>query len=367
MLLAIEFVDELVYGTLGAAWPTVRADLALTYADIGAAVALSQLSGSVLDPVIGVLGDTGKRRAVMIAGGTAFAVAAALTSASLVFWMLVIALVVANPASGAFVGLAQATLMDVDPSRRERNMARWTLVGSFGYVGGPLLLMLALAVGAGWRLPLAALAVAALPLVAAVRRLPVASSSSDVTGAWHHAFAALRRRDVLRWLTLLEAADLLLDVFHGFLALYLVDVVHVAQTLAALSVAVWSGAGLVGDWLLLLVLRRMPGTRYLRLSAAAVLVAYPAFLLVPGAGAKLVVAVVLGVLNSGWYAIPKAGLYDTLHGRSGTAVAVGGVASAVGAGVPFALGVIAGAAGLASTMWLLLLAPMVLLALLPRS
>ena len=38
------------------------------------------------------------------------------------------------------------------------------------------------------------------------------------------ALRALRRREVLRWLALLEAADLLLDVLFYFLALYLVDV-----------------------------------------------------------------------------------------------------------------------------------------------
>ena len=35
---------------------------------------------------------------------------------------------------------------------------------------------------------------------------------------------ALRRGEVWRWLILLEASDLLLDVFLGFLALYMVDV-----------------------------------------------------------------------------------------------------------------------------------------------
>jgi FSR family fosmidomycin resistance protein-like MFS transporter len=355
-----------VYGTLGAAWPLVRDDLDLTYAQIGLALAIPGFVGSALDPVVGVLGDTGRRRVVMVAGGIAFAVAAALTSAATGFWMLVAALVLANPASGAFVSLAQATLMDLAPAQRERNMALWTLAGSFGYVGGPLLLTVALWVGAGWRAALATLALAALPLAAAARRAPVASSGTDASAAWHQAFAALRRRDVRRWLALLEAADLLLDIFHGYLALYLVDVARVNAGVAALGVAVWTGAGLAGDWLLLFVLRRMSGRLYLRVSAAAALAVYPAFLLAPGVGAKLALAAVLGLLNSGWYAIPKAGLYESLPGSSGAAVAVGGVAGIAGACVPLTLGVVAGAVGLAPTMWLLLLAPVALLALTPR-
>jgi MFS transporter, FSR family, fosmidomycin resistance protein len=303
---------------------------------------------------------------VLVLGGWAFALSAALTSFAVGFSTLLLALVVANPASGAFVSLAQATLMDLAPAQRERNMARWTFAGSFGYVGGPLLLTAALWIGFGWRVPIAALAVAAVPLAFAAGRIPNAPSATDTSRAWHQTLAALRRLDVLRRLAVLEAADLLLDVFHGYLALYFVDVAHVDAGAAALGVAVWTGASLVGDWLLLWMLRHVSGSRYLRASALAALVVYPAFLLVPGYGAKLALAAALGLLNSGWYAIPKAGLYESLPESSGAAVAVGGVAGLAGACVPLTLGFLAGAAGLAPTMWILLLAPVALLALAPR-
>jgi len=163
-------------------------------------------------------------------------------------------------------------------------------------------------------------------------------------------------------LVTLEAADLLLDVFHGFLALYLVDVARLDPRAAAIGVAVWTGAGLVGDWLLLAVLRRMDGLRYLRLSALVSLAVYPAFLAVSSPGAKLALAAVLGLLNSGWYAIPKARLYEALPGQSGAAVAVGGIGGLLGAAVPLVLGVVASSAGLRPTMWILVLAPVVLFA-----
>jgi FSR family fosmidomycin resistance protein-like MFS transporter len=273
------------------------------------------------------------------------------------------ALVVANPASGAFVSLAQATLMDLAPAARERNMARWTLAGSFGYVGGPVLVASAVWVGFGWRAALAGLAVAAVPVVLLTRRLPLdgARNGESLRESLRYALRALRRREVRRRLALLQASDLLLDVFHGFLALYLVDVARTSTSTAALGVAVWTGAGLVGDALLLAVLRRVAGGRYLRWSAALTLALYPAFLLVPGVAPKLVVLVALGLLNSGWYAIPKAALYDSLHGRSGAAVAVGGIGSFAGSAVPLALGLIAGSAGLGPTMWILLIAPAAIL------
>lgn len=326
-------------------------------------LAVPALVGCLLDPLVGAAGDTRFRRTVLVVGGAGFAASAALAAGSPGFWALLAALVVANPASGAFVGLAQATLMDLLPGERERSMARWTLAGAFGYVGGPLLISAALWLGFGWRAALAGLAVAAVPLALAARRTSTIAPAEpqSLAASIRASVAALRRRDVLRWLATLEAADLLLDVFHGFLALYLVDVARLDPRAAAVGVAVWTGASLVGDWLLLAVLRRMDGLRYLRWSALAAIACYPAFLLASSAGMKLALAAVLGLLNSGWYAIPKARLYEALPGQSGVAVAVGGIGGLLGAVVPLVLGVIAGSVGLQPTMWILALAPLALL------
>ena len=331
-------------------------------------LAIPGFIGSALDPIIGVIGDTPQRRALMFAGGIGFAVSGALTSTSVGFWTLLAALMIGNPATGAFVSLAQATLMDLEPEQRERNMARWTLAGSFGYVGGPVVLALGLWMGVGWRGIIAALAIAALPLVLVAKRAPYSAAAATRTlrRSVVHALASLRDRPVVRWLGLLEAADLLGDVFHAYLALYLVDVAHVDARAAAVGVAVWTGAGLAGDWLLLWVLRRARGTSYLRATALGALAVYPLFLLVPDYGTKLVLVALLGLLNSGWYAIPKAGLYSSLPGRSGAAVAVGGIGGLLGACVPLVLGFVAGSAGLAATMWILLLAPVALLVWVPR-
>jgi MFS transporter, FSR family, fosmidomycin resistance protein len=358
-------LDELVGGSRAAAWPLIRHDLGLTYGEVGLLLALPGLFGSALDPLIGLAGNTRRRAALFFAGGIAFAISAALSAAAIGFWTLLVALLIGNPATGAFVSLAQATLMDRDPAERDRNMARWTLAGSVGYVAGPVLVAGGIAVGLGWRGVLLGLAAAALPLTFAARRTTAVPSEPPPRPV--RAFlAALGNRDVLRWLALLEAADLLLDVFHGFLALYLVDVAGVGPVEAALAVAVWTGAGLAGDAALLVVLRRANGFRYLRASALYALVAYAAFLGVPSLPIKLVLLALLGLLNSGWYALPKAGLYSALPGESGTAVAVAGIGGLVGACVPAALGFLAEEVGLGPTMWLLLLAPAALLAGVPR-
>jgi FSR family fosmidomycin resistance protein-like MFS transporter len=329
-------------------------------------LALPGLFGSALDPLIGMAGNSRRRGALVFAGGVAFAVSAALSAAALGFWTLLAALLIGNPATGAFVSLAQATLMDRDPAGRGHNMARWTLAGSVGYVAGPVLIAGGVALGLGWRGVLLGLSVVALPLALAARRVATPPAPTPPSNPLRAFLAALRDREVLRWLALLEAADLLLDVFHGFLALYFVDVVGAGPVEAALAVAVWTGAGLVGDAALLALLRRVSGLRYLRASALCALLAYPAFLGVPSLPAKLVLLAVLGLLNSGWYALPKAGLYSALPGSSGTAVAVAGLGGLVGAAVPAVLGFLAQSVGLGPTMWLLLLAPAALVAGVPR-
>jgi FSR family fosmidomycin resistance protein-like MFS transporter len=312
-----------------------------------------------------VAGDTSRRRLVIVVGGIGFAASAALTAAAGGFWPLLAALVLGNPSTGAFVSLAQATLMDSDPPQRVRNMARWTLAGSFGYVGGPVVLAAAVYVGVGWRGAIAALAAAAVPLTFAAIRFPspARETAPPLGRAVRGALAAVRRREVLRLLLILESADFMLDVFHGFLALYLVYGVGETRSAAVLGVGIWTGTGLVGDWLLLPVLRRTSGTRVVRTTALLSLGAYPAFLLAPGLAPKLVLLAALGLLNSGWYAIPKAWLYDALPDRSGAAVAVGGLGGLAGSFVPLLLGLLAGAAGIATMMWVLVLAPVALLAL----
>jgi len=324
---------------------------------VGLLLSLPSFLGAALDPVLGLAGDTHRRRALIVAGAVAFAVSSALNAAAIGFWTALVALLLADPGSGAFVGLAQATLMDAEPDTRERGMARWTVAGSSGYVAGPLLVAAAVFGGLGWRGLLLVLALPAVPLALAVKPPAAQTRSTD----WRGFAAALRDREVLRRLALLEVGDLMLDVFYSFLALYAVDVAGAGPVEAALAVAVWTGAGLVGDVLLLAVLRRMNGSAYLRLSALAVLVLYPTFLLVPALPAKLGLLALLGLLNAGWYALPKAALYDALPGRSGTAVAVGGVGGLASAVVPAVLGELAGAIGLGPTMWLLLIAPLALL------
>jgi FSR family fosmidomycin resistance protein-like MFS transporter len=370
ILLAIELLDELVDGVRGAAYPLIRTDLQLSYVQVGLLLTIPNTIASLIEPILGILGDLGRRRQLILGGGIAFAFALLLISLSHHFYWLLTAFVLFYPASGSFVSLSQATLMDIEPTRHEQNMARWVLAGSVGNVIGPLALAGAMAFHQSWRSVFLSLAVLTVFLVGILWKYPkrtltasfqVDEPMDSFKDGIHNALNALKRRSVLRWLTLLQFSDLMLDVLRGFLALYFVDVVGASNTQASFAIAIWLGFGLLGDFLLIPLLDRVRGFDYLRLSAILVLCLYPVFLVVPNLNIKRVVLGVLGFLNAGWYSILQGRLYTVMPGQSGTVMTLNNLAGLVGGLAPLILGWVAQQYGLQPTMWMLLAAPIALL------
>ena len=325
-------------------------------------LALPSVASLAVEPLLGLVAVTWRRRALVLGGGLAFAGALALAAVARSEWMLLAAFAVLYPASGAFVSLSQASLMDLDPERREHNMARWTVAGSIGAIAGPLLLAAAAWAGLGWRGLFAAFAVLTLGLL--LRPGPAGAADGERLRV-REALRAITRREVLRWLLLLELADLLLDVFVGFLALYLADEAGASRAAAGLAVAVWAGAGLAGSAAMIPLLRRIDGLRYLRASAIAAAMLFAAFLVVPGVGAKIVVLAALAVVNAGWYPVLQARLYDALGEASGLVLTASTLVP-LWAVVPVAIAAVADRWGLAAALWTLLVAPVAVLALVPR-
>src|SRR6185503_13329931 len=123
--------DELVDGAKGAALPLIRHDLGLSYGQVGLLASVPLLVGGFLELPMGVLAGQGRRRRLVILGGgivfvfTLLAVASARS-----FAVLLAAFVAFYPASGAFVSLTQAEIMDAWPDRQAQLMARWDLAGA---------------------------------------------------------------------------------------------------------------------------------------------------------------------------------------------------------------------------------------------
>ncbi len=374
--LLIEFLDELVFGVQGALMPLLQTDFHLNYIQIGLLFSLPGYMSLLIEPILGILADVWRRRVLILGGGIIFTISLVLTSAAQTFYLLLFAFIIFAPASGAFVSLAQSTWMDADPSRRDHNMARWTFAGSIGVVLGPLALGAALTIGLGWRgLQLVLAALTVVSVIAAFRRLhPVLPAESvpqfptlkSFLNGLRNALSALRKPDVIRWILMLEFSDLMLDTLLAFLALYFVNVAGLTPQVAALAVAVWTGVGLLGDFLLIPLLERVSGLAYLRVSVMIELILFPAFLLVSTLALKLILLALLGFFNSGWYAILKAEQYKSMPGQSGSVLVLDNLGALLGKSIPLAIGFIAESYGLGLAMWVLLAGPVALFFGLPR-
>jgi MFS transporter, FSR family, fosmidomycin resistance protein len=373
VLLAIEFIDELVFGAREAAWPRVRSDLGLSYTEIGLLLGIPNIVSAIVEPAFGIFGDTRHRRFVMVVGGGCFAAALALFAVSNSFVLAMVSFIVLYPASGAFVSLAQATLMDGSEGRHEHAMARWTFAGSLGVVAGPLALSALFFLGGGWRGLFVVLAIASGVLTLVLARGHGAGHPGHETRAstspresLRNAVRALRRPEVWRWLVLLEFANFMLDTLLGFLALYLVDERGFSSATAGLAVATWAGVGLVGDGAIILILRRVRGLTWVRLSSLVLVALFVPFLLFEPLAITFALLALLGFFNCGSYAVLKAQLYAALPGQSGVVLTVSAGFGLIGALIPTLLGVIADAYGVTATMWILLAGPIVLAVAIPR-
>jgi FSR family fosmidomycin resistance protein-like MFS transporter len=366
LILFIEFLDELVFGVHAAAWPLIKQDLNLNYSQIGMLMGLPMVIGNIVEPLLGILGDVWKRKVLILGGGLLFAFSLFLTSVSYSAALLLFSFVLFNPSSGALVGLSEATLMDLDTKRHSHNMAKWVLAGSLGVVLGPMVLSAVVYLGLGWRGTYLGLALLALSVLAVARGFPFPSKPGDfkvkhVKDGLHSAWKALKRKAILRWLVLLEFADLMLDIMLGFIALYFVDVAKASAAQASMAVMVWAGVGLAGDALLIPLLEKVDGLKYLRLNSVITLVTFVVFLLVPGIWVKLVLLGLLGILKAGWFSILMAQLYSAMPGQSGTVMTLHNISGLFGGFIPMVLGFVAQNHGLNATMWLLALGPVALL------
>jgi MFS transporter, FSR family, fosmidomycin resistance protein len=374
--LGVEALDELVDGTKGAALPLIRGDLHLNYAELGLLIAVPLLVGSLLELPLGLVAGSGRRRSrLVLAGGLVLAASLVVVAFAGSFPILLAGLVAFFPASGAFVSLTQAALMDIDPDRHQQRMAAWNLAGSAGAVAGPLLLAAVLTLGGTWRsayLLLAGLAGVALAIAAArgPARAAIAQSAAEdddeQSAPVKEALRAVRDGQVARWLILLQIIDLLLDVLTGYVGVYLVDVAKLRPAEAAIAVAIRLGGMLLGDALFVPIARRVSGRAAIVATAAAASLLYPAFLLLPAWPAKLGALALLSIVTACWYPVAQAGLYGALPGRSGVAVFWSSAAGLIGAVGPLLVGLLAQQAGLSVALGCLAITPLAVLAVVPR-
>src|SRR4030067_605732 len=165
LFLLVEYFDELNYGIENVALPAIRLDLGLSYVQIGMLLGLPGIINTLIEPALMLLGDTRYRKQIILAGGITIILSLVAIASTRSFPVVLLGMVIGYPASGAFVSLSQATLMDLNPGREPQMMARWTVAGSVANLMGPLLLAGGFMLGFGWRWAYFGMAVLCLVLV----------------------------------------------------------------------------------------------------------------------------------------------------------------------------------------------------------
>ena len=371
-LYGVELLDELIYGLQGAVLPYIKTDLALNYTEIGVLLTIPGLAGIVGAPMVGLLGDTRHRRALVIGGILATALGLWLVGSGQSFLIILLSFCVLYVASDAYVNLPQATLIDRDPTRAEQTMARWTLLGSLGVTMSPLVVTALFYLGYGWRgLYLALAGVAGIYTALLLRQRFDSHTGAERRAAPRERLgnlvAALRHHELLRWVIVTELADLMLDKLLEVTGLYFHDVVGVDLGAASGAVAVFTLAGLIGSALLVPALEKVDGLRVLRLSAGLVLAAYIALLLAPNVWLKYALLALVSFSTAGWFPILRGRTYAVLPGQSGLIIAVTSLGNVSSVFVPLIVGRVADVFGLQWAMGLLALGPIALIVGLPKS
>jgi MFS transporter, FSR family, fosmidomycin resistance protein len=378
IFLLIEFFDELHYGIFGAALPSIKADLGLNYNQIGMLLGLPGLVNTAIEPVLMILGDTNWRRNLIAFGGLALSISLLLFASASTFSILLLASILAFPASGAFVSLSQASLIDRHPSTEAQMMARWTVLGSIGNLLGPLLVYGGLAIALSWRWMFASLCFLAAGLtlsywmrtnqhLAIQKKARLPKTYTGLSALAGKLWYALRQRELMRWTILLLASDLLLDTFTGYLALYLTDAAGFTARQASLAFSVCMLASLAADLSLIPLLERYNGRRIVRASALLAIALYPIWLFVSPGWAKILLLVAVRLATIGWYPVLKSEAFRSLTGQSGTVMAIDSLSGLAGGGITWIVGAVAGRAGVGTAMWLLLAGPICLLIGMPAS
>jgi FSR family fosmidomycin resistance protein-like MFS transporter len=377
LFLLIEFFDELHYGVQGAVLPALRNNLGINYAQMGLLLGLPGIIGTVLEFFIMLLGDTRLRKWLVVGGGLTIVLSTLLLASAQSFQAALLAFIIAFPASGAFVTLSQATLMDLNPGREPQMMARWTLFGSLGNLIGPLVAAGLFAVGLSWRwnyVYLAALALL-LTLMLIPRRFPAhhptpgesaATSISDFNALLPELWRSIKNIKLMRWFILLDLSDLLLDVYLSYSALYFADVAGFTPAQVSLMMGALMAAGLAANIVLIPLLDRVEGRWLVRVTAITAGAAYTAWLLAPWAWAKIILAIIVRLLTLGWYEVLQGEAYASLPGRSGTVMAINSLMGLLGGALVWSVGWYAEQAGLPAAMWLLLAGPLALFVFVPR-
>jgi MFS family permease len=347
------FTDELASGLLIVLMPSLRARAGLSVAQVGWLWQVLFSAAALVEPITSAAIDVVRRRPLLVWGAAGWGAALLVVAAAPSFWWLLVGFALAGVASGPLTTTADVVLVEGHPDAVERITGRSTVLDTTGALLAPVGVAVAVWAGVDSAVLFGVTGLAilgyALALTAAVVPAPAvrADGTSSVAHIRTNVGAILRDPSARLWLAALVVQELL-GLSELFEPVWLRDVVGASQPLVAVHVA----AGMVASLLTLLALDRLLlrfGTVPLLIaSCAATLVLYPAWLLVPGYAAKLLLVVPRDAAMAPLWPILRARTLAAVPGASGTTSALYSLLGFVP--LQAAFGWVASSVGLTPTM-----------------
>ena len=300
----------------------------------------------------------------------------ALAASTHSFIVLLLIFAFIYPANGAAVELSEATLIDVAPQDATRTMTRWTAMSSIGDLLSPL------TVAAIVALPLRLSAWTVLCWLGATLWLSAAfilwpqrfprighmsedADSTPPTSTLASLREALHNPLLLRWSILTLIPSMMDEIFLGFAALYLHDVLHASQTVISFVITIHLSGGLLGLLALDRLLKHIAPQRLFLCLVLVALAGIIGFLSTRSIWIAALSLFVISLGTAGWYPIAKAAAYAQLPGQSGTVRVVVGLGMPFEIALPGIVGFIAGRFGVLAGVGFLGLAPLLMLMVMP--
>ncbi len=375
-LLSMALLDELITGFPVIGLPLLRDQLHLSYDQIGLLFSVGAIAGMLVDPAINLLSDRTSKRYWILGGLLILAVGFALAASTHNFIVLLVIFAFIYPANGAAVELSEGTLIDATPQDGTRTMTRWTAMSSIGDLLSPLTVAAIVTLPSGlsawtvlcWLGAILWLSAAFILWPQCFPQASHMSENADSTPTMSTLASlreALHNPLLLRWTALALIPTMLDEIFLGFAALYLHDVLQASQAIISLVIAIHLSGALLSLLALDRLLKHIAPQRLLLWLVLVALVGIIGFLSTRSIWIAALSLFVISLGAAGWYPIAKAAAYAQLPGQSGTVRVV------VGLGMPFEIvlpgivGFIAGRFGVLAGVGFLGLAPILMLIVMP--
>ncbi len=308
-VLLVRLADESGGFLPSAAMESFRADLALTYAQAGAVLALVA-PGSLVGTLFTAGADRFSRRAIAAGGALGFAGCLVAFALGASFAVLAAAAFGIGVATTAMVDAAEVALVDMAGEDLRPYLARGNLLAAVGDMAGPGLLAGVAFAGLSWRAAfwVGAAVLAVYGLLLAVSPLPPPRRDSDGGERREPALASLVSvvRDGRVWLIGLMA--LLMAPFDeplvGFTIALLEQERQASPGVATVVALVGAGGGMVSFTVLARRSAAVADERLLVMAAVAMTVGATATAVLPVTALVAVAAFVTSIgLNLGWLAV----------------------------------------------------------------